>query len=193
MALAHDWLVSRRGGEAVLERIARLVRTHYLHAGLYTLFRKGKQSWSSLEGFDVHVSRLNLLPGSARRWLLPLYPAAVNGLSERLARHVETGPIDLLVSTSSGMIKGMKAPGSARHLCYCHAPARYLWSVQDEYTRGGPGGSVRKAGFGLFGERLRAWDRKTATNVDAFIANSRHTAREIERCFGREAEVIHPP
>ncbi len=192
VALAHDWLVARRGGEAVLERIARIVRTNYIHAGLYTLFRKGGHTFSALEGFDIHVSKLNLLPGPARRWLLPLYPAAVNGLSDRLARQTEGSPIDLLVSTSSGLIKGMRAPGSARHLCYCHAPARYLWSIQDEYTRG-PGGAVRKAGFSMFGERLRQWDRKTTTNVDAFIANSRHTAREIERCFAREAEVIHPP
>lgn len=193
VALAHDWLVDRRGGEAVLEHIARLVRTHYLHAGLYTLFRKGRQTYSALEGFDVTTSKLNLLPGGARRWLLPLYPTAVDGLSEKLARHFASGPVDLLVSTSSGLIKGMKAPGAARHLCYCHAPARYLWSIQDEYTRGGLGGAFRKAGFAMFGERLRKWDRKTTTNVDAFVANSRHTAREIERCFGRDAEVIHPP
>jgi glycosyltransferase involved in cell wall biosynthesis len=45
----------------------------------------------------------------------------------------------------------------------------------------------------MFGEGLRNWDRKTVANVDAFIANSRHTAKEIERCFGREAVVIHPP
>lgn len=194
IALAHDWLVGRRGGEAVLERIARLVRERYIHAGVYTLFRKGRSQYGALAGMDIYTSGLNALPGSMRRWLLPLYPTGVNGLSEKLARHHAASPIDLLISTSSGLIKGMKAPPGARHLCYCHAPARYLWSVQqDDYTRDGGGGRFRKAGFALFGERLRAWDRKTVTNVDAFIANSRHTAREIERCFSREAVVIHPP
>lgn len=191
VALAHDWLVGRRGGEAVLERIARIVLQQYTHAGLYTLFKKGKGIGSAIDRFDCHTSMLNGLPG--RRWLLPLYPAAVDGLSAKLARQAAGSPIDLLVSTSSGLIKGMKAPEGARHLCYCHAPARYLWSVTDEYTRGGLGGSLRKAGFGMFGERLRNWDRKTVANVDAFIANSRHTAKEIDRCFAREAVVIHPP
>lgn len=192
VALAHDWLVGRRGGEAVLEHIARIVRQHYTHAGIYTLFKKGKGLGGAIDTFDCYTSMLNLLPGSARRWLLPLYPVAVDSLSDRLARHHAASPVDLLVSTSSGLIKGMRAPEGARHLCYCHSPARYLWSVQEEYTRGG-GGALRKAGFALFGERLKAWDRKTVTNVDGFIANSRHTAREIERCFSREAEVIHPP
>jgi len=193
VALAHDWLVARRGGEAVLDRIARLVREHYTHAGVYTLFRKGVHPGGALEGMDIYTSGLNALPGSLRRWLLPLYPLAVNGLTERLAAHTAGAPIDLLVSTSSGMIKGMRAPQGARHLCYCHAPARYLWSVQDEYTRGGLGARMRKVGFDLFGERLRQWDRKTVAHVDSFIANSRHTAREIERCFARDARVIHPP
>lgn len=191
VALAHDWLVGRRGGEAVLERIARIVLQRYTHAGLYTLFKKGKGVGSAIDRFDCHTSMLNGLPG--RRWLLPMYPAAVGGLSAKLARHAEASPIDLLVSTSSGLIKGMKAPEGARHLCYCHAPARYLWSVTDDYTRGGVGGTLRKIGFGAFGERLKSWDRKTVSNVDSFVANSRHTAKEIDRCFGREAVVIHPP
>lgn len=193
VALAHDWLVARRGGEAVLERIARLVLQHHTHAGLYTLVKKGKGVGSAIDRFDVYTSPLSALPGGMRRWLLPMFPWAVDGLSARLERHHAAAPIDLLVSTSSGLIKGMKAPGDARHLCYCHAPARYLWSVPDEYTRGGVGGSLRKAGFTAFGQSLRAWDRKTVSNVDAFIANSRYTAREIERCFSREATVIHPP
>jgi len=195
VALAHDWVVGRRGGEAVLERIAAILKNEMTPAGLYTLFHKsGTTIGPATDSLEVTASSLSALPMSKafRRWLLPAYPYAVGSLSRKLARDHAITPIRLLVSTSSGLVKGLAAPG-VPHLCYCHAPARYLWSVQDEYTRGGLGGSLRKLGFAAFTKSLRAWDRRTATNVTAFVANSRHTAKEIERVFDREAAVIHPP
>jgi glycosyltransferase involved in cell wall biosynthesis len=40
---------------------------------------------------------------------------------------------------------------------------------------------------------FQAWDRRTAARVTRFIANSRHTARRIAMCYGREADVVYPP
>jgi glycosyltransferase involved in cell wall biosynthesis len=41
--------------------------------------------------------------------------------------------------------------------------------------------------------RFRDWDRRAAGRVDRFIANSRYIAAAIDRCYGRDAEVIYPP
>lgn len=197
IALAHDWLVGMRGGEFVLDRIAAYVRARHTPATLRVLFHKKRHYTRDLDGLEVEAAAINAIPGARgplRRWLLPLYPGAVEALSERLARENAGQPIDLLISTSSGLIKGIAAPEGVPHLCYCHAPARYLWSRQDSYTEGrGPKALLRKLGFGLFTSRLRAWDRKTVANVTHFLANSRFTAREIERCWGRSAVVVHPP
>jgi len=192
IALAHDWLVNNRGGEAVLAGIAQAALETADPGFLYTLFDGYGEYSNAIDHFERRVSGLNRLPASARRWLLPAYPRGVEQLTRALNRDHAKDPIDLLISTSSGMIKGMRAPEGAAHLCYCHAPARYLWSITDEYTRG-LAGRVRGIGFKVFGDRLREWDRRTAANVDTFIANSTHVAREIERCFGRKAMVIHPP
>ena len=195
--LAHDWLIGRRGGEAVLETFADVVESEHEPAGLYTLFDSGAPISPAIDRRRRTVSPLNAIPGangSLRRWLLPLYPWGVGRLSRRLAHDHGASPIDLVVSTSSGLIKGIAPPAGVPHLCYCHAPARYLWSVQDEYTRGGGvAAAARRIGFGVFTPFLRAWDRGTADRVSKFVANSTHIAREIERCFGREAEVLHPP
>lgn len=192
IALAHDWLVNNRGGEAVLAHIAGVALRQADPGGLYTLFDGYGEYGNAIDSFARTTSVLNPLPGPARRWLLPAYPMAVEGLSRALARDHARVPIDLLISTSSGLIKGVCAPAGVGHLCYCHAPARYLWSMTDAYTRGAAG-RVRALGFGLFGKSLRAWDRRTADHVDVFLANSTHVAREILRCFGREATVVHPP
>ncbi|MEO1511696.1 MAG: glycosyltransferase, partial [Planctomycetota bacterium] len=196
VALAHDWLVSARGGEFVLDRFAALVKERYASAGIYTLFANKKPILAHINEHERITSRLNLIPGAKgklRRWLLPLYPGAVEALGEKLEKAHKKNKIDLLLSTSSGLIKGLAAPEGVPHLCYCHAPARYLWSITGEYTGGGSGGAMRGIGFKLFGEKLRNWDRTTATNVTRFLANSTHTAREIERCFSRDSEVLYPP
>ncbi len=194
IALAHDWLCGYRGGEAVLERIARLAQETGHPDRLYTMFDDGRPLAPTIDSLEHEVSILRWFPARARRWLLPLYPTAVGSLSRALMHNHAQQPIDLLVSTSSAAIKGMRAPAGVPHLCYCHAPARYVWSIRDEYSRGtGIRARLRGAGLAACSGWFRDWDRATATNVTTFLANSSHTAREIDRCFGREAAVVHPP
>ena len=40
---------------------------------------------------------------------------------------------------------------------------------------------------------LRMWDVRTAHGVDQFVADSTHVARRIQKVYGREASVVHPP
>lgn len=193
-ALAHDWLCGFRGGEAVLERLAVVAGELGEIDRLYTMFDDGRGLAPAIDALAREVSPLSSLPARLRRWLLPLYPWAVGRLSERLARRQREAPVDLLVSTSSAAIKGMRPPRGVPHVCYCHAPARYVWSVRGEYARGGGlGGRARGLGLAAAGPWYRRWDRASAAHVTAFVANSSHTAREIGRCFGREAAVVHPP
>jgi glycosyltransferase involved in cell wall biosynthesis len=41
--------------------------------------------------------------------------------------------------------------------------------------------------------KLRKFDRKSAQNIDFFIANSHFVKERIQRIYGRDATVIHPP
>lgn len=191
VALAHDWLCGRRGGEMVLERLALLVEAHFDPAGLYVMFDGGRAMSPAVDRIPHYSSALSVLERAGlRRWALPLYPLAVGQLSRRLARDHARQPIDLLISSSSAAIKGLRAPPGVPHLCYCHSPARYLWSMESEYAEGS---GLRKAGLRVFGPALRRWDARTSANVTAFVANSGHIRDEIRRCYGRESEVIHPP
>lgn len=195
IALAHDWLCGYRGGEAVLDRIARLVQARFTPGPLYVMVDDGRPLTTAIDSLRHVTSCIQWIPGASgrlRRWLLPLYPAAVASLSRTLRKAHAREPIDLLISTSSAAIKGMAAPPGIPHLCYCHSPARYLWSQTDEYSRGRAGG-LRGRGLAAFGGRLRRWDAASSANVTRFVANSTHTAGGIRRNFGREATVVHPP
>ncbi len=192
IALVHDWLCGFRGGEQVLERIARLVLDGHQPAGLFTMFDDGRPLARAIDEVRARVgvttTGLNRLPDRARRWLLPLYPRAVGELSRAVAREHLRRPIDLVISTSSAAVKGLAPPKGVPHLCCCFAPARYLWSRREDYS-----GGLRGLGLRLVGARLRVWDRRTAANVTAFIGISEHVRAEIRRCYGRDSALVHPP
>ncbi|MCC5822366.1 MAG: glycosyltransferase [Phycisphaerales bacterium] len=191
IALAHDWVVAHRGGERVLAAIADALPANPVH--LYTMFHNGTPISRRIDTCPTTVSDLNALPAALRRWLLPRYPRAVDQLSEHLAGHHDLNPIDLLVSTSSVAIKALRPPAGVPHLCYCHTPARYLWSQTEAYATPGLKGRLRAAGLRLFRKRLRRWDRDTADRVTAFLANSAYTRDLIRTVYDRDAEVLHPP
>ena len=195
VALAHDWLVGMRGGERVLDAIARMCADRFEIVGLFTMFDDGRALSPAIDGIPKFTSQLNRMPGAIRfrRWLLPCYPNAVENLSAQLAAEHARKPIDLLISTSSAAIKGLRPPDGVPHICYCHTPARYLWSQTEQYTRGGLAGWLRAIGFKKYGERLRQSDRTTAANVTVFVANSAHTSAEISRVYGRTSSIVHPP
>lgn len=197
VALAHDWLCGKRGGEAVLERLAALVEREFEPAGLFVMFDDGRALTPIVDAWRarglVRASMVNSLPGARRlrRWMMPLYPAAVGDLSARVAREHARAPIDLVISTSSAAIKGLAT--AAPHLCYCFAPARYVWSVGDEYGGDGLKGMLRSAGLAAIRPLYTRWDRATAGNVTQFVTLSTHVQERIRTCFGRESLLVAPP
>ncbi len=194
--LAHDWLCGLRGGERVLDALARLLPHVGEVVGLYTMFDDGRPLTPAIDALPKTVATLGRLPlasAGLRRWLLPLYPAAVEDLSRRLAHEHRHGPVDLVVSTSSAAIKGLRPPPGVPYLCYIHSPARYLWSQGHEYAKES---RARAIGLAAFGPGLRAWDRATAAGVTRFIANSNHTAALTAasyRLARSQIRVVHPP
>jgi glycosyltransferase involved in cell wall biosynthesis len=183
VALVHDWLITYRGGEKVLEALGEL----FPDAELFTLLHEPGSMPQSLERRRITTSFLNAVPGARarHRHFLPLFPAAIEALPLE--------GFDLIVSSSHCVAKGVRKGQGARHLSYVHAPMRYMWERFDDYF--GPGRaspSVRLAAQALR-PALQAWDRRSARGVDRFVANSHFIAGQIARHYGRQASVVHPP
>lgn len=68
---------------------------------------------------------------------------------------------------------------------------RYLWDGFESYRLAMRG--VTRAAFTASAGHVRRWDVTAAQKVDWFVANSRYVADRIQRCYGREAEVLQPP
>jgi glycosyltransferase involved in cell wall biosynthesis len=172
-----------RGAERVLEVFGEL----FPDAPIYTLVhRKGSLS-DALERREIRTSFLQHVPYgiSKYRHYLPLMPAAIESL--------DLSGYDAVLSSTFCVAKGVITRPDARHVAYCHTPMRYVWEQQAEYFGEGRASSLVRAVATLATSYLRTWDEASARRPDHYIANSHHVARRIQKRYGAEAEVIHPP
>lgn len=181
VAVVHHWFVTRGGGERVAECIAAL----FPKAEIFTLLAREQGLPETLRGRHVHTSFLQRLPGARdhHRHLLPFYPEAVGSLDLR--------GFDLVLTSDSGPVKGVRLSPGAVQICYCHSPMRYLWDGYESYRAGMTG--LTHAVFSATAGRVRRWDAAAAGRVTHFLANSHYVADRIRRCYDREAEVLPPP
>jgi glycosyltransferase involved in cell wall biosynthesis len=181
VALVHDWLVSYRGGEKVLECIAKM----YPDAPIYTLFYKPEAMPDFFKQRTVKVNKAINLLSPIRKLLLPWMPSMIEALP------LES--YDLIISTSSCVAKGAIPGPQGKHLCYIHSPMRYVWDQRAEYFHGLkilPGAALA---IHLASKALRQWDVVSSQRVDRFVANSTFVAQRVRRYYGHTASVIHPP
>jgi len=178
-ALVHYWLLNQRGGEAVLEALCELLP----EADIFTLFYDPARVSPKIRRHTIRASFLNPFRRYYRS-LLPLMPIALEQFDLR--------GYDLVVSSESGPAKGVLPAATARHVCYCHTPMRYLWDLYPDYLREWTP-AWKRPFLTPVSSYLRLWDFATAARVDDFIANSENVKRRIRRCYRRDAQVIYPP
>ena len=183
IAIVHYWFVNRRGGERVVESVAKM----FPRADLFSLVVDPEKLHPTLRERSIKTSFLQKVPGG-RRWhrhMLPFYPFALE--------QFDLSDYDLVLSSESGPAKGVLTNSRTCHVCYCHSPMRYLWDFYQSYRKGRSLGALSRPVFLLASHYLRMWDVASAQRVDHFVANSQTVAARIRKQYRRDAAVIHPP
>jgi glycosyltransferase involved in cell wall biosynthesis len=183
VAVIHDWMFVRRGGEKVLEAMLDL----FPEADLFHLFGK-PEVLKTHEPHRTTASFLASVPGIGRlyKMMLPLLPVAIESFNLQ--------GYDLVLSSSSCVAKGVIPHPGALHVSYIHSPMRYAWDQEHQYFPSPPRlGSPIELLRRIWLSRLRQWDVTSAQRCDLLIANSRFVARRIALYYGRPATVVHPP
>jgi glycosyltransferase involved in cell wall biosynthesis len=182
-ALIHDWLVSMRGGEKVLEVFCQL----YPSAPLYTLVHRPGTVTPIIEQRKIHTSMIQNLPLGTKYYqrYLPLFPTAI----ERF----DLKNYDVIFSTSHAVAKGVRSSSRALHICYCFTPMRYIWDQYEQYFGNGRASWLTRTAMRMSLAYLRAWDVSSSDRVNYFIADSRTVQERIKRIYGRDSDVIYPP
>jgi glycosyltransferase involved in cell wall biosynthesis len=120
------------------------------------------------------------------RLLAPAFPA--------IARLRPLPPADVLLTSSYAFAHMFRTRNEAPQVCYCYSPLRFAWSMTDDYAaRWTGGGGLRRRAFEAFAASMRHADRRAASRVTHYVAESRYVADQIQRAYGRDSGVIYPP
>jgi glycosyltransferase involved in cell wall biosynthesis len=170
-----------RGAERTFAQIAAC----WPQAPISTLLYDREAVAAGFSGRNIRTSYLQGLGARQNRfrYLLPFFPRA----TERL-------PVDeheIVVSSSSAFAHGIRPDPGALHVCYCHSPFRYAWFERERALAECPPAARPLLRRTL--ARIRAWDLEAAGRVTHYVANSAITRERIERIYGRDSTVIHPP
>jgi glycosyltransferase involved in cell wall biosynthesis len=178
--LGHDSFTQLGGAERVFSAIRKI----YPNSPVRTLVID-KRLQAYVEGWNIKSSWLqglyNLHP--RLQYFLPFIPMALCTL--------RTGGCNLLVTSSSGFIKAIRAPKGAVHVNYCHTPTRFLWIDPEKYLKQEVPIFLRPF-MHAYLQWLKRWDLRAARRVDYFVANSVEVQKRIKKFYNRESVVITP-
>lgn len=183
IALVHDHLAQDGGAERVLKALQEI----YPAAPIFTLILDRKNTNGFFLKQKIRTSFLQKMPlGISRyQWWLPLMPLATE--------NHDLMDYDLIISSASAFAKGIISRSTARHICYCHTPTRFLWTDTHSYVKDLRVNPFVKPLLFLTLKKLRMWDRLAADRVDAFVANSQTVQARIKKYYHRDSAVIYPP
>ncbi|MEW6407844.1 MAG: glycosyltransferase [Patescibacteria group bacterium] len=183
VALIHDFFTQIGGAEKVLQVFHEL----FPRAPVFTIVYDRDEVGNTFNHLDIRPSFIQKLPGGVKhyKWYLTLMPVAIEQFDLSL--------YDTVLSDSSAYSKGIVVRPETLHICYCHAPTRYLWNDTHKYTEELKQPRIIKSLLPLFLHNIRIWDYMAAKRVDRFIANSGAVAQRIKKYYNQESEVIYPP
>lgn len=180
-AIIHYWLTNMRGGEKIIEILCDI----FPHADIFTLAYNPDLISKKINRHNIQTSFIQNLPFGVSKCqqYLPLHPFA--------SEQFDLSGYDLVISSESGISKGIILDPFTCHICYCHSPMRYLWNMYHEYKKGM--GKIKRILWAIISNHMRQWDYINSQRVDYFIANSKNVRLRIKKYYNKESEVIYPP
>jgi glycosyltransferase involved in cell wall biosynthesis len=181
VAIIHDWFYVRAGAERVVEVLVDI----FPQADLFALFARPETMSPELRKRKLTTSWLQKIPFIHRfhRHTLMFHPLALE--------QFDFSGYDLVISSTSGSVKGILTPPSTLHVCYCYTPMRYIWDMYSSYLHGMS--PITRFVFALTAHKIRMWDYIAAGRVDQFACDSHFVASRIKKFYRRTSEVIYPP
>ncbi|MHB8205452.1 MAG: glycosyltransferase [Desulfomonilaceae bacterium] len=180
-ALVHHWFMAMSGGEKVCESICEILGA----PDLYSIVADPNSLSPILKKSSLKTSFIQRLPRARRhyRYYAALFPLAVESF--------DLSSYDLVISSDSSVVKGIKTLPETCHICLCYSPMRYAWNAFHDYTR--EFGMIKKGLSSIVMSYLAMFDYAASARVDYFVAISETTRKRIKKYYRRDAVVIYPP
>ncbi len=180
-AIVHDWFQGFHGAERVVEAMRSGLFEPGNAPDVFTFHAARELLPPELAASIRQESRVAALPGLRQRghdpgrWrlLLPFMP--------RYFSHLDLDAYDVVIASSHAFAVQARPREDAAYVCYCYTPIRYAWMPETD--------SRLRAVSG----RLRRVDLAASRRPDAYVAISTAVQERIERFYGRDSTVVHPP
>lgn len=176
VALAHDNLAARAGGERVIAALADA----WSEAEVHTMMHDTAATFGQIDPGRVQSSWINRIVPLRSRYRATIPVAALDWS----ARTIDA---DVTICSTSGLSHHVRTTGTK--VVYCHTPARWIHDA-DTYMAGY--GPAVKAAAALLRRPLGELDRRAMRSADRVLANSHQIAHEIDEVYGIEATVVAP-
>ena len=182
IAIGHDWLVSARGGEKILQAIAQC----FPKATIYTLFYDKEIATALGIRNPVKVSFLGKLPFVRYyyRYLFFLYPWAIRALSPPNAK--------LILTTSHTLIKNLRSRAPHISITYIFAPLRYLYARKKDYLDISRFYRWTEPLIRPLLQMIKRWDKQNHPHINKYLTISKFIAQQVKEVYDQDAEVIYP-
>ena len=188
IALVQDYIKEFGGAESVLETLSDIFPTAPIYTSIYQPKFLGphqdrlEKKWNH----RIHQSFFQYIP-FARKIISPL-----RLFSPLAFKSFDFSKFDIIITSATGAyFPNSLNKKSAKLICYCHTPPRYLYGLPTarKFTQN----KFIKLLVDIVNHFLRLSDFKYSQNVDQYIANSRTTAARIQKYYRRDSIVINPP
>ncbi|MCB9813340.1 MAG: glycosyltransferase [Pseudomonadales bacterium] len=185
VALVHDYLREYGGAERVVEALHEI----FPDAPLYVSFTDSLVTgihWQKFSDWRIYQSWLTKIP-FYKQLFSPLRIFAPQYFSK-----FDLSQYDLVISSTNAYFSKAVRVKNGIHICYCHTPARslYGYTTMTDWKRN----PLMKFFGNLINHYLRVMDLYISrNNVDYFIANSKETAKRIQKFYKIDSTVIYPP
>src|SRR6266705_75959 len=185
IALVHDYIKEYGGAERVLESLHEM----YPDAPVFTLIYCPEFLGPHQERFknwNIQTSFLQQIPFKHK--LISIFRL----FAPFVFKAFDFSGFDVIIVSATGAYNpNMIEKKTAKQICYCHTPPRYLYGYATARDW------KKNILLRILGETanhfLRLVDYRSSQNVDLFIANSENVKKRIEKFYRKDAVVVYPP
>jgi len=179
IAIVHDGIFCRGGGERVLLKIINA----FPNADIYTSIYDSENTFPEFKKYHIRVTWLQHFVKNERMFKLLFYPSAILAMQSLDLRNY-----DLLIITGTHCSKYIKASPKAAIVYYCFTPFRLAWNPSS-YSAYLNSSGIKKIALEFIISRLKKIDYKHAQKITNFIAMTDETAQRIRDAYGFSGEV----
>ncbi|MBD3365794.1 glycosyltransferase [candidate division WWE3 bacterium] len=178
IAIVHDYLLQYGGAEKTLEAILELFPNAPIYTGLYA----PKNLPETITKRKVYSLKNPLVRAFSKHFtfIMPM-----------IFENFDLTKYDIVISDSSAWAKGVITQPDQLHISYIHTPPRFLYKYSVESPKRFKW--YYKPIVAVLDHFLRIWDYCAGQRPDYLLTNSQTTAARINKFYGREARVVHPP